>query len=96
MIISATDEIEGGRIGSEIGRIQATSAWHADGFKVREFELRQLALQALVRRAEDVDADAIVGVEYDVDAGQPMTEGRIAMQRVRVRGLAVRLVMLAA
>lgn len=91
MLISATDEIEGGRIGSEIGRIEAASSWHADGFETQEVELRQSALQALIRRAEDVDADAIVGVEYDVDAGHPMTEGGTAMQRVRVRGVAVTL-----
>jgi uncharacterized protein YbjQ (UPF0145 family) len=52
--------------------------------------LRQDALKALIRRAEDIDADAIVGVEYDVDAGATAEHG-VALQRIRVRGIAVTL-----
>jgi len=91
MRISATSEIEGGRIGTKIGQIEAASTWHAAVLQNLEAELREHALQALIRLAEDVDADAIVGVEYAVDAGSTMGESGIAMQRIRVRGLAVRL-----
>ncbi len=91
MIISVTPEIEGERINTEIGRIEAASSWPAGALKHLEMELRKRALQALVRRAEDVDADAIVGIEFAVDAGQPMTEGGAAMQRVRAKGIAVTL-----
>src|SRR6202012_4789531 len=71
MRISATTEIAGGRISTEIGKIEAASNWHAVALKNIEAELRQDALQALIRRAEDIDADAIVRVEYDIDAGTP-------------------------
>ncbi|MGH6680828.1 MAG: heavy metal-binding domain-containing protein [Bradyrhizobium sp.] len=91
MRISATSEIEGGRIGAEIGRIEAASTWHATVLGNLEAKLREHALEALIRRAEDVDADAIVGVEYAVDAGDTMGESGIAMQRIRVRGIAVTL-----
>ncbi|TAL81341.1 MAG: heavy metal-binding domain-containing protein [Beijerinckiaceae bacterium] len=91
MRISATNEIEGGRIGAEIGRIEAASTWHATVLDNLEAKLREHALEALIRRAEDVDADAIVGVEYAVDAGDDMGEGGISMQRIRVRGIAVTL-----
>lgn len=90
MRISATTEIAGGRISTEIGKIEAASTWHAAALKNIETELRQDALQALIRRAEDVDADAIVGVEYDVDAGAVAEHG-VALQRIRVRGIAVTL-----
>jgi uncharacterized protein YbjQ (UPF0145 family) len=91
MRISATSEIEGGRISTEIGRIEAASTWHTAVLQNLETELRAHALQALIRRAEDVDADAIVGVEYAVDAGGTMGESGIVMQRIRVRGIAVTL-----
>ncbi len=91
MRISATSEIEGGQIGTEIGRIEAASTWHAAALESLETELRARALQALIRRAEDIDADAIVGVEYEVDASLSMAEGGVAMQRIRVKGIAVTL-----
>jgi uncharacterized protein YbjQ (UPF0145 family) len=90
MRISATTEIAGGRISTKIGKIEAASNWHAAALKNLEAELRQDALKALIRRAEDIDADAIVGVEYDVDAAAAAEHG-VAMQRVRVRGIAVTL-----
>lgn len=91
MRISATSEIKGGRISTEIGRIEAASHWHAATLDGLEAELRKHALQALIRRAEDVDADAIVDVEYDVDAGSAPVDNCVAMRRIRVRGVAVTL-----
>ncbi len=91
MRISATTEIDGGRISTEIGKIEAASTWHAATINTLETELRKDALKALIRRAEDVDADAIVGVEYALDGGLEMDASGVAMQRVRVRGIAVTL-----
>ncbi len=91
MRISATTEIEGGRISTEIGRIEAASTWHAALNSSIEAQWREHALRELIRRAEDIDADAIVGVEYEVDAGLPMDEMGAALQRVRVTGIAVTL-----
>lgn len=89
MRISATSEIEGGKIGTQIGKIEAASAWFAA--RQNSLEAHEHALRALIRRAEDIDADAIVGVEYVVDAGQPMDEIGASLQRVRARGIAVTL-----
>lgn len=91
MRISATTEIEGGKISTEIGRIEAASTWHAALNSRVEAQWREHALRALIQRAEDIDADAIVGVEYAVDAGLPMEEVGVSLQRVRVKGIAVTL-----
>ena len=91
MRISATTEIEGGKIVTKIGRIEAASTWHAAVNSALEAQWREHALRALIQRAEDIDADAIVGVEYEVDAGEPMDEIGTSLQRVRVKGIAVTL-----
>jgi len=91
MRISATNEIRGGRISAAIGKIEAASTWHTSALQNMDAQWRELALRALIRRAEDVDADAIVDIEYEVDAGMPMEETEVALQRVRVRGIAVTL-----
>lgn len=91
MLISATSEIEGGRIAAKIGKIEATSTWHAAALENGVVQGREHALTALIRCAEDIDADAIIGVEYEVDSGLPMEEIGVTMQRVRATGIAVTL-----
>jgi uncharacterized protein YbjQ (UPF0145 family) len=88
MRTSVTKEIEGGRVLSAIGKIEAASTWHAA--QTQGHDWRADALRALVRRAEDFDADAIVGLEYEVDGVVP-TEFGVALERVRAKGIAVKL-----
>src|SRR3984893_51085 len=50
-----------------IGRIEAASTWHpAHGSRLQE-NWRELVLRELMRKAEDIDADAIIRVDYQND-----------------------------
>ena len=67
MRISSTNAIEGGRVLYTIGRIEAASAWHpAHGSPLQE-NWRELVVRELMRKAEDIDADAIIRVDYQND-----------------------------
>lgn len=90
MRTSITSEIEGGRV-SPIGRIEAVSTWHAAAIEESTDALREHALRNLIRRAEDIDADAIVGLEFEIDGGVEMSETGVALARVRATGIAVRI-----
>ena len=91
MRTSITSEIEGERISTPIGRIEAVSTWHAATIKELSDALREHALRNLIRRAEDVDADAIVGLEFEIDGGVAVSETGVALTRVRASGIAVRM-----
>jgi uncharacterized protein YbjQ (UPF0145 family) len=91
MRTSTTSEIEGGRISTPIGRIEAVSTWHAVTIRELDAALREHALRNLIRRAEDVDADAIVGLEFEIDGGVAVSETGVALARVRATGIAVRI-----
>jgi len=92
MRTSTTTDIEGGQISTPIGRIEAVSTWHAAAVNEASETSREHALRNLIRRAEDVDADAIVGLEFEIDGGVSMAETGVALARVRAKGIAVRLV----
>ena len=67
MRISSTNAIEGGRVLYTIGSIEAASAWHpAHGSPLQE-NWRELVVRELMRKAEDIDADAIIRVDYHND-----------------------------
>jgi hypothetical protein len=67
MRISSTNAIKGGRVLYTIGRIEAASPWHpAHGSPLQE-NWRALVLRELMRKAEDIDADAIIRVDYQND-----------------------------
>jgi hypothetical protein len=90
MRISSTDVIDGGRVLYSIGKIRAASAWHAVTDSLTG-NWRELALRELILRAEDVDADAIIGVDYEIDGGVPAGETGVALKRVLATGIAVKL-----
>ena len=48
-------------------------------------------LADLIRRAEDVDADAVVGVNYKVEPVEGRDEHGLGLERVCATGIAVRL-----
>jgi hypothetical protein len=74
MRISSTDVIEGGRVRYAIGKIKAASAWHAANGAPFQDNWRELVLSELIRRAEDIDADAIIGLDYETDGIVPVEE----------------------
>ncbi|SFK38509.1 heavy metal-binding domain-containing protein [Methylocapsa palsarum] len=91
MRISSTDVIEGGKILYPIGKIKAGSAWHGVIRAPLQDNWREHALRELVRKAEDIDADAIIGLDFEVD-GVDSTEGSgVALMRILATGVAVKL-----
>ena len=58
MLIS-TRHIEGGRVLYTIGKIKLSS-WHPEGSAPLQDNWRELILRDLIRKAEDIDADAII------------------------------------
>jgi|APCry1669192319_1035405.scaffolds.fasta_scaffold201319_1 uncharacterized protein YbjQ (UPF0145 family) len=74
---------------SPIGRIQATSTWHGQAL-AEDGYWRDVALRELKRCAEDVDADAIVDVQFAIDGLKHDELGEVTLQRVCAIGTAVR------
>jgi Putative heavy-metal-binding len=91
MRISSTDVIEGGRVLYAIGKIKAASAWHAANGAPFQDNWRELVLSELIRRAEDIDADAIIGLDYEIDGIVPVEETGVQLKRILATGVAVKL-----
>ena len=91
MLVSEKDAIEGARVLYPIGRIKAASAWHAVGYTPVSDNWRDRVLQDLIRRAEDVDADAIIGVDYKIEPVEDRDERGIELERGGATGSAGRL-----
>jgi uncharacterized protein YbjQ (UPF0145 family) len=94
MQISETGQLEGGRQTFLIGRIRAVSAWRGAAAERTDAE-RAAALKALIREAEDCGADAIVSVNFEVDAVKGSDIDGVPLRRMVASGLAVRLAMAA-
>ena len=92
MRTSTTHQIDGGSIGAQIARIEATSNWRAEIGGDWVESRRENALRNLIRSAEDLDADAIVALEFEVDGDVKLVEGGVPLARVRAKGVAVKLV----
>jgi uncharacterized protein YbjQ (UPF0145 family) len=92
MIVSSDDRIEGARSLTMLGRIRAATGWHAAERKgLRDGQWKEAALQQLIRRAEDIDADAIIGLDYEVDGVTEADDTGMKLQRIAATGLAVRI-----
>ena len=90
MRISSTGDIEGGRVLYPIGG-EAASAWHpAHGSPLQE-NWRELVVRELMRKAEDIDADAIIRVDYQNDGVIRIDETGVNLKRVVATGIAVKL-----
>jgi uncharacterized protein YbjQ (UPF0145 family) len=91
MRISSTDVIEGGRVLHAIGKIKAASAWHAANGAPPQGNWRELVLSELIRKAEDIDADAIIDLDYETDDIVPVEETGVQLKRILATGIAVKL-----
>jgi hypothetical protein len=88
--ISFTDTLEGGRVLYNIGKIEAASAWHPENSEPLQHNWRDLILRELIRTAEDIGADAIVGVDYQNDGAVQIDETGVKLKRVVATGIAVK------
>ena len=91
MRISSTDVIEGGRVLYTIGKIKAASTWHAANGAPPQDNWRELVLRELIRRAEDIDADAIIGFDYETDGIVSVEGTGVQLKRILATGVAVKL-----
>ena len=72
-----------------IGRIKASSCWHAANASTAEAD-RQAAVNALIREAQDYDADAIVGLDFEVEGINSADVDGVQLQCIAVTGIAVK------
>jgi len=92
MLISSTETIEGGRVLYSIGVIKAASAWYAEGSEPHQTNWQERVLADLVSKAEDLYADALIGVNYHVDDVACMDDGfGVKRQRILATAMAVKL-----
>ena len=91
MRVSSTDVIEGGRVLYAIGKIKAATAWHAANGSPPQDNCRELILSELIRRAEDIDADAIIGFDYETDGIVSVEGTGVKLKRILATGVAVKL-----
>ena len=89
MQVSSANRLEGGRHHHAIGRITASSRWRAANAPATEIDRRD-AVQALIREAEEYDADAIVGLQFEVDRIRRADFDATPLQRVAATGVAVK------
>jgi hypothetical protein len=89
--ISFTGTLEGGRVLYNIGKIEAASAWHPENSEPLQRNWRELILRELIRKAEDIDADAIIGVDYQNGDAVRIDETGVKLKRVVATGIAVKL-----
>lgn len=89
MQVSRTNELEGGRGHYSIGRIKASSRWRAVNAASVEAD-RLAAVQALIREAQEYDADAIIDLDFEVDGVNRANIDGAPLQRVAATGIAVK------
>jgi hypothetical protein len=89
MQVSRTHELEGGRGHYSIGRIKASAGWRAANAPSGEAD-RMAAVQALIREAQEYDADAIIGLDFEVDGVKRADIDGTPLQRVAATGIAVK------
>jgi uncharacterized protein YbjQ (UPF0145 family) len=86
--VSHTNRLEGGRRHHSIGRIRAFSGWRA--VAAASDADRAAADQALIREAEEYEADAIVGLNFEIDGLKCADLDGTRLQRVAATGIAVK------
>ena len=91
MRISSTDVIDGYRVLYRMGKIKAASTWHAVNSAPSQDNWRELVRRELVRRAEDIDADAIIDFDYETDGIVAVDETGVQLERIFTTGIAVKL-----
>ena len=90
MQVTTSLEIQGARVIRQIGRITAASCWHRHN-SASDDASRQQALDALIAKAKDFEADAIIGVDFSVDDARVLDLTSIPVERTEASGIAVKI-----
>jgi hypothetical protein len=86
--VTADRQFEEARIVREIGRIEAASDWR--GKSTLEAQ-QQAALRKLKQLAAEFEADAIIGLDFQIDDVNSIDLAPVPLSRVQARGVAVKL-----
>jgi hypothetical protein len=88
--ISFTGTLEGARVLYNIGKIEAASSWHPVDSEPLQHNWREIILRELIRAAEDIDADAVIRVDYQNGGAMRIDESGVKLKRVVATGMAVK------
>ena len=91
MQVSQSDKLEDGRGFHSIGRIKASSGWRSVDAPIAEAD-RLTAVRALIREAEEYDADAIIDLGFEINGVKRADIDGAPLQRVVAIGIAVKFV----
>jgi hypothetical protein len=89
MQVSQSNKLEGGRGFHSIGRIKASSEWRSVDAPIAEAD-RLTAVRALIREAEECDADAIIDLVFEINGVKRADIDGVPLQRVVAVGIAVK------
>lgn len=88
MRVTVKRQFEEARIVREIGRIEAASEWRGQTSVEAQ---QQAALARLKELAREFEADAIVGLDFEVDGLETTDLAPVSLKRVNATGVAVKL-----
>ncbi|MFN3889806.1 MAG: heavy metal-binding domain-containing protein [Beijerinckiaceae bacterium] len=88
MRVTANHQFEEARIVREIGRIEAASDWRGQSSLEAQ---QEAALRKLKALAAEFEADAIVGLDFQIDDVEATDLAPLHLSRVHARGVAVKL-----
>ncbi len=94
MQVSYNRALDSDRARIAIGQVKATTGWRAAQGTISDIE-REIALRALIREAEDYDADAVVNVSFTIEEVRDADIDGVPLRRVTATGTAVRLALAA-
>ena len=89
MQVSYTKALESDRAHTSIGQLKATTGWRPADKEISELD-REIAVRALVREAEEYDAQALVDVSFSVEECRDSEIEGVQLRRVTATGTAVR------
>ena len=90
MHVSFTAKLDTAREQRTIGQIKAFAPWRAADRELGELD-REIALRALVRAAEDYEADGLVEIVYGIEECRNDECAGLTLRRLVASGRAVRL-----
>ena len=89
MQVSFTSALESNRARVAIGQVKATTGWRPADQPISDLD-RDIAVRALVREAEEYDAQALVDVSFTVEECRDSEVEGVKLRRVTAKGTAVK------
>ncbi len=94
MHVSFTASLDTSRAQYTIGRVSAHSPWRAADRELGSLD-REIATRALIREAQEYDADGVAEIAYEVEECRSGECEGVTLRRIVATGRAVRLALAA-